>query len=333
MKIQILLGVEDSSYLEHLSQVLARQYADTFEVSACSARDSLLGLLGQRSFDVALLDAGLAAGVPAEGARLCLLLWDGMAALPPELAGWKRLRKYQRISTLTGEILESYAGLFSGSSGLGGSRAHITAVWSPAGGSGKTTVALAYAAQQVAGGRKTVYLDLEQFSSVPAYFPAGGKSISTVFERLDEDVALLMQGIRQTDSGSGIGYYCCPNNYDDMNILTVEDVQLLIESAAQGVDDLVVDLSSLCDGRVRKALALADQVLLVLDGSPASLVRWEQFRGQHNTYGEIAGKLCLVANRGAKLPDAQVTLPYVQTGDPIVVYKTLSAGYFTVPAV
>ena len=160
------------------------------------------------------------------------------------------------------------------------------------------------------------------------YFQEAGKSISAVFEKLDGDVSLLMQGIRQQDSGSGIGYYGRPENYDDIEILTVEDIRLLVEGSAGGADELVVDLSSQCDEKARKVLEMADVVLVVVDASSTAQVKWEQFRTQHNVYHEISGKSRLVANRGGRIQDARISLPYVQSNDPVVVYKTLSAGYF-----
>ncbi len=328
MKIQLLIGINDSDYMEHLSLVLAQRYTGLFEVSACSTKDGLEDLLSHRRFEVALLSPALASVPMVQQIQLPLLLWDGIDALDPQAESWIRLRKYQRISSLTGEILEQYSGISNRTGGSGAAGVRITAVWSPAGGSGKTTVALACAAQRVAEGRRTVYLDLEAFSSSPAYFQEAGKSISTVFGKLDEDVSLLMQGIRQQDSDSGIGYYGCPENYDDIEVLTVEDIRILVGESAGGADELVVDLSSQCDEKVRKVLGMADMVLLVVDSSSTAQVKWEQFRTQHNIYHEISGKSRLVANKGARIQDAQISLPYVQSSDPMIIYKTLSAGYF-----
>ena len=42
MKIQLLIGICQSDYAEHLSRVLAEKHADVFEVSVCS-KPELLG--------------------------------------------------------------------------------------------------------------------------------------------------------------------------------------------------------------------------------------------------------------------------------------------------
>ena len=117
-------------------------------------------------------------------------------------------------------------------------------------------------------------------------------------------------------------------NYDDMNILTPEDVVRLLEGCAANADEVVVDLGSACDGRTRKILDLADQVWLVGDGSMVCRAKCHQFRTQHDVYGEIAPKLTVVANRGARnvaLPEErELSLPKVNADDPAAVYRALA---------
>lgn len=328
MKIQILIGVDDADYLDHLSRVLSQRYADEFEVSACSAKERLEKLMSQRRFRIALLSPALVDDTVRKNIELPLLLWDGEQQLPSAAEGLKRLRKYQRISMITRGILEQYAGISGRSSAEKSLLGHITAVWSPAGGSGKTTVAMACAARRVSQGKKTIYLDLEHFSSTKVYFRETGKSISAVFEKLDEDVAVLLRSIQQEDVGSGIWYYCQPANYDDMNILTPEDLAALVGGSGACADELVIDLPSVCDEKVQRLLELADCVLVVADQTPTARAKLEQFLTQHSVYRDIAEKTKLVSNKGARIDGAQVQLPLVQSGDPIVVYKTLSANNF-----
>ena len=176
-----------------------------------------------------------------------------------------------------------------------------------------------------------MYLNLEPFSSSPVYFPEGGKSISSVFEKLDGNVELLLQSIRQIDSGSGILYFCRPDNYDDIGILTVDDMQRLVTSSAKDVDEVIVDLGNSFDQRIAMLMELANTVMVVIDHTRTAQVKWHQFCTQHSIYEKIKPKIMLVANRGARIDQTQkvVSLPLVQSEDPVVVYKTLSAGYFS----
>lgn len=331
MRIQLLIADSDRDYTEHLSQVLMEKYADVFEVSACSGVSSLTELLACRGYDVALLSRDLAAEAGLNRIKLPLLLWDGASS--GQMEGLDGVRKYQRISSIAGEVLERCAEVSSIASGSGRD-AHITVVWSPAGGVGKTTAALAYAAQLVSAGKRTVYLDLEPFSSVPAYFPETGKSISAVFAKLDERAELALQGIRQEDAGSGIYFYQRPDNYEDVSLLTEEDIVRLADAAAADADELIIDLGAGYDRKTAALLELADRVLLTVDGSRLCRAKWEQVRTQHELYDSSREKIVLVANRGSRYDAVEaaslVNLPLVKSDDPVVVYKTLSAGYFQV---
>ncbi|WP_195986090.1 hypothetical protein [Clostridium sp. D33t1_170424_F3] len=333
MKIQLLIATQDTDYSDHLSAVLLDKYAKSFEVSTCSSAARLSEMLSAHRYDAALLDPELAAEKPLKEVALPLLLWDEITGAGAQTESFGAVRKYQRVSAIVEDVLGKYAGISGKKEFPESGSAHVAAVWSPAGGTGKTTVALAYAAQCVANGKQTVYLDLEYFSSVPVYFSNDGKSISEAFGKQGGNLVLLLQSIRRQDDGSGIFYFCRPNNYDDMNVLSVRDVQELVAAAASGADEVVLDLSAACDERCRSLLKLADTVLAVVDGSQKCRVKWEQFCSQHDLFEQIRPKCILVGNMGAQAGAAverSVTLPYVPSDNPVSIYKSLSAVNFGV---
>ena len=332
MKIKLLIASGDSDYGEHLSNILAKKYADTYKVSLCSQAERLNNLLAANKYDIALLEPGLAAQADLSSIQLPILLLDDSENIIEIISSYKKIPKYQRISALAGTILENYAELGNSSNSFVANKAQITAVWSPSGGSGKTTVALAAAASKVSSGKQTLYLNLENFSSSGIYFPENGKSISKAFEKLETNIQVFMIGIRQQDSGSGIFYFGSPQNYDDMNILTANDLEMLINACAAGIDELVIDLPSQCDRKVQEAFNLADTVLIICDPSSTSQAKLKQFLNQHNLFSQIQTKTVLVNNKGAKTSEADINkvieLPLVKSTDPITIYKTLSGANF-----
>lgn len=330
MKIRLLIASPDLDYTDYLSRVLVEKYADIFEVSVCSSEERLSEMVSNHRADIVLAEKQLADVIDLRTTRLPLVFVDETGRTGDLGSEYKRIKKYQRISVLVKEVLGGYADV-SPDEPFGNASAQITAFWSPAGGSGKTTSALAYAANCVAQGKKTVYLDLQNFSCSSVYFQQNDKSISTLFQKLDSNVELLLHSIRQQDSGSGIFYFTLPDNYDDINILNYDDLCKLIAGCAKGTDELVIDLASICDEKVRKVFDFANQVFIVLDGSRANSAKWDQFQTQNNVYEQVRSKIKLVANKGAKLDasgvNGLVSLPYVQTSDPVAVYKTLSINF------
>lgn len=335
MKIRLIIASGDGDYTDHLSRMLVDRYTDVFEVGVCSTQAQWMEIISAGGCDAALMEPTFARAFDLKNVRLPLLLWDESYAAAPNVGELRQVGKYQRISSIAGSVLENYAQFSSGTADLRKKHGHITVVWSPAGGTGKTTVALAYAARRASDGKHTTYLSLENFCSAPAFFPDGGhekRSISIVFEKLEADVPMLLKSILQHDTGSGINYYCGPKNYDDINILTAEDLDVLIRGCVSNTEELVVDLSVQCDIKAKKLFEMADAVLLVSDGSAIAQAKLRQFMGQHNIAQQIQGKCVLINNKGAKTTIDGITqmlgLPYVRTPDVISVYKTLSGSTF-----
>lgn len=332
MKIKLLIVTDDIDYGEHLSNVLSEKHADVFEVGICSSVEHLKGSLGERKTDILLIEPGFISHINPSLAHMIFVLFDGSMILPDNCKDLIKIHKYQRISSMVGNILENCAGINENISGIGSNKAHIVVVWSPHGGVGKTTVSLAYAIRKVMDGKNVVYLDLENFSSVGTYFSNNGKSISTVFDKLNSNLEIFLKGIRQKDNISGIEYFCGPENFEDINILTADEIEILVNACAFGIDELVVDLSSQCDEKIQKIFKIADKVLIVCDPTSTSSLKLEQFINQYSVLQTIKEKSVLVNNKGANIIekdiDKVVSLPFVKSADPISVYKALSGNKF-----
>jgi len=333
VRIKLLIATDDADYAEHLSGSISEHHADVIDVSVCRTTERLQELLMTRRFDAALLEAAVIRGTDLGAINLPLLLWTEGEKSAIEVRELTKFKKYQRISSIVTGVLELCAKASPDVCGPDSQKARISAVWSPAGGVGKTTTALAFAAKMVLEGRKTLYLNLEPFSSVPAYFSESGRSISSVFEMLENsecNVRMLIRGLYRQDSG-GIAYFCKPDNYDDMNILSAENIAALTRACAGIADELIIDMFCVCDERTRQVFQLADKVFLVTDQTPAAQTKLSQFTSQHDIFDSIREKTTLVANKGVSvdrhLTDEVVSLPYVQSTDHISVYKTLSTSF------
>jgi len=331
MKIKLLIATDETDYAEHLSDSIARHHADVITVSVCLSQDRMREMLEAQKFDAALLEASFAEGMDLSRITLPILLAEEGRALPVTTAKLKWVKKFQRISTMVSDVLELYAKVSGSGWDPDREKALVTAVWSPAGGVGKTTVALAYATKKHSEGKEVLYLDLEPFSSVPAYFDEMGKSISAVFEMLDNNegnIKILIRGLRRQDNG-GVSYFCHPDNFDDMNVLSAENISALIKACAGVTEELVIDMSCVCDDRTRQVFKLADRILLVIDPANVSHFKLSQFTSQHEVFDSIKDKAIIVANKDAAVRESlteEITfLPLVHTTDPTAVYRTLSS--------
>ena len=335
MRIQLLIATDDCDYAEHLSCILAEDHADIMDVNVCGTTEHFNKQISSKQYDIALLDTSILYEADLQSIRLPLLLWSDNEYNKQISADIKKIRKYQRISNLVSSMLELYSKGLTNIRSPESKRARITAFWSPMGGVGKTTAALAFSAGSAARGKDAFYLNLEQFSSVSAYFNDSGRSISTAFEMLESEegsIKMLIRSIRQQDKDSGISYLCRPDNFDDMNILSPENWSTLIDACSEMTDELAIDLSSVCDERVQKVFDLADRVLIVTDLSNAAQTKLSQFATQHDIFQRIKDKICLVANKGVvvreSVVDTIISLPLVHSTDATVVFKTLASISF-----
>lgn len=330
MKIRLIIATKDKKYVEKLLKG-AEQRRDLVDPSVCTNYEKLNEMIRGSFCDVILMEPDALAYVDSGVTKLKILLWDQNQHMGSVFAEMPCIQKYQRISNILAQVISYYAQVAPENMGSekGG---RITAVWSPSGGVGKTSVALAYATRRASDGKRVTYLDLENFSSTDVLFEKPGNSITAAFEQIAGNMALQLQGLLTTDSNTGISYFGSPRNYDDVTSLTTEEVLMLCRTAAQEVDELVVDLNGVLDEKTRGVFELAWHILLVTDASRVSQAKLSQFMNQNNVFYTYKNKFVLVANKNASISDeTQMTvlsLPYVRKEDPVAVYRELSANAF-----
>jgi MinD-like ATPase involved in chromosome partitioning or flagellar assembly len=333
LRINLLIATIDVLYAKLLSDNISEHHSEKISVSICSSPEGLQENLYERKYNVALLDAQMMEHIDIKSIHLPLLLWS-----ETEMAGdiqkeIGRVAKYQRISSIVAAVLEQYAKLSSRSNEPCIKRAKKTAVWSPVGGVGKTSVAMAYALSKTGENKEVFYLNLEHFTSLSDYFNENGKSISTVFEMLENregDVKMLIQGLCCKENG--ITYLCAPDNFDDMCILSSEDLNELITACSEISDELVIDLSCVCDARTKKVFDLADNVMLVAGQTTTAEAKMLQFISQSNTFENIKEKVTFIANKGTiitnQITGTVISFPHIQSNDARGVCKALSERFF-----
>jgi len=336
MKINLLIATVDKEYANFISDNISEKHSNKIEVFECIGIEGYKGSVSKRKFDVALVDSSLVKSVDMSMINLPILLqtdYESSDISIENIAGLGLMRKHQRISSIVDEVLERYSRISGSGSKTDSKRANITAVWSPAGGVGKTTVALAYAASYASEGKEVFYLNLEDFSGVPYYFKKTGKSISSVFEMLDTgtgNIKMLIQGICCTESG--ITYLCSADNFEDMYILSDDNISDLIGSCAMLADELILDLPCTYDARTKKSFEIAGKIFIVTAPGGSADTKLMQFKTQNNIYEGIKEKTILVANKGSNVNDSfaasTLSMPLINFAGDADIYKILSETGF-----
>lgn len=333
MKLQLLVVINDKEYGSRLSSILIKKFPEKIQADVCSDIQAWQSFVQNSNYDCILMDKEIIEQLNLEmGQEMAIgsgeLLLISCSPLQFQkkssqelLQIAKNIKKYQRVSFLVQEFLSVTNVNLEKTSNT-----KLTLVWSPAGGTGKTTIALAYSAF-IAERSKVVYLDLGYFSSIPAYFSSSNKGISWVFQQLEDTKGgIHLDGIVEMDTSTGIMFFGAPENYDDMNVLSEEHIGALLESLFAISSDVVIDLPSVCNERTQYLFEKADKILLVSDGTSSSENKLAQFITQHHIYGTYQQKITVVSNKGSSISwnGAQGKLPFVKSSDEKVVFKSLA---------
>ena len=165
MNISIALADSSKTYVERLSEGL-QQY-DELAIHVYTNERTLREAMEKVRFDVVLFDPDLSAETLSfPGVKLPVCLYSDESGNMERYAAFAKVQKYQRISHIYKEIIREYADKagYTVHADCSGNTEVIVFLFA-AGGTGKTTAALAAASQLAAQGNKVLFVSLEQLNS------------------------------------------------------------------------------------------------------------------------------------------------------------------------
>jgi cellulose biosynthesis protein BcsQ len=181
--------------------------------------------------------------------------------------------RYRGADRLVSDILRIYSECdrVSPESGLvrGGREARVSLMFSPCGGAGRTTVALALCSHYARSKLHALYLNLDWAGVEPLAFEgarAGGLSdIIYSLKTRPEKLGLKLEALSQTERRGGFSFYAPPTYPMDVDeLLPSELEQLIAKLRSVGIfDRIVIDTHSGLSVRNKTLLELVDNVMIV----------------------------------------------------------------------
>lgn len=298
MNISIAIADADRDYIERLSEVL-QQHAE-LTIHVYTSGQKLQAAMESRAFDVVLFDPDVSDGkLVFPRVKFPICLYSDEAGNRGLYADFAKVAKYQRISNIYKEIIRGFADKAGYSADLGNSqRMCIVAVYSPAGGSGKTTVALAVAGQLAGLGKTALFLSVEQLSSSSYVNPRQEDGITALVEdAAGENVnfELKAKGIMKQGL-DGMFYIEGFERLVDYEAVDKDEMTNTLDKFRRcGLCDvLVVDMESSLDAVGKAVLAAADRIVIVERQGELPAVKTKLFAGQGlmNEYRDRMVKIC-----------------------------------------
>lgn len=300
MLVRIAVADGNEEYLNRLVSVL-EEYTD-LTLSVYTDRSSLETALVSRTFDILLFDSDLYDGQTVlKKNSLAVMLLDEDKVVPAACQNFHKINKYQRISSIYKKILELYSEICQDVGELmGGQPVVSTAFYSPAGGSGKTTLALVAASKLAMRGHKTFYVNFEDVASEDCYLPQGGeKGISELLGFLGSEInfPMKLQSLLQTkaDNLYYLNHFDSPNDIYEMT--AQETGELLMEISRSGLFEyIIVDMGVALDARALSIFEQMQKIVVVEKPDTISRHKVKCFMAQTHILNAYGKKMVRVLN-------------------------------------
>ncbi|WP_143044359.1 AAA family ATPase [Paenibacillus sp. CF384] len=325
-KRNLIVAVQESSYIERLGDYLRQSSFGTgwqltaftnpaalrsymrggYAVDLLVAEPSLLDELGELAESV--LAAALVGQIGRSGHKHQVLQYQPLPQLLQSFAALYASSEQRPVKLMGEGNTESDAGSEAGAS--------IISVYSPAGGIGKTTLALQLARQAAACGARVFYLNLEQWNAAPLWDSRDGREdlsnlLYTLQAAPDKAVAQII-ALRKRHPWLGIDFIVPCENAEERLSLTAEHAKSLL-GAIKGTgeyDKIVVDLDSRLDAVHFGVFQASRHVLWLLNNDPSSLRKTElamQYGEQKHgaSFAELKPKFQFIQLKRIGSPEAE----------------------------
>ncbi len=276
MKIRLAILEKDINYLRRIVSAFNIKYADKLEIYSFTDVKSMLEELDNSRIDVILADELFEIDVKKLPERCGFAYFvddHGIESYKNQQA----ICKFQKADLIYKQILSIYAEKASAITGfsLDEASSKIISFISAGGGTGSSTVAVAYAKRMAAKQKKVLYLNFEQFGDAGLYFHGEGQAdFSDIIYALRSQRSNLNLKLESTirQDASGVFFYAAPKVALDIRELRLEDVKrLMMETRNSGsYDYIVLDSDFGLDDFSYTIWREANNVVLVTDGEEIS---------------------------------------------------------------
>lgn len=280
MKIRLAIIEEDQKYAERLLNYYTNRYGDKLELSFFTTFQLFKENLLSKNIDAVLLTEACREDV-SELANKMLIAYLTESLSIESIHNIKAICKYQKPDLIYKEILRLFSEYETGSVAykLGDTSKAILEIFMPvSGGSGATSLSVAYARRLADKGKRTLYLNLEPLASTSYYFEGEGTGtfedvIYSVKSR-KPNLALKLESLVRQDA-SGVYYFSSTDNALNMQELQDEDIRLLLQELQTlgNYEHIVVDTSLDIGNRMKLMSTYAYRFAMVAEQTEISMLK------------------------------------------------------------
>lgn len=300
MIIKIVIADNHTEYVKRL--VSGLQKKKELSIFVYNKKESFEEALRTRKFDIILFTQALYDGRTAlPNSALAVMLTDGSEEISEVYKKFYKINKYQRISTIYSRLLNAYADICQNTAEENDGYAKKIIFYSPMGGSGKTTIALAAARRIAMQGKSVLYLSFEDIPSDGDYLEQSetDQGISELLSCLEKDsLTLKLQGLvhQKTDNFYYLNHFSSPN---DIYELTPDEIQKMIKKISNTglYDYLMIDTETALNDNKKMLFECADKIVVISRQDEMSAEKMKCFANQLHILNEYGEKMSVVVNQ------------------------------------
>ena len=337
-RLSLVIADCDADYLSKFEKFLMINYPQRFDIFSFSSRDKLWDFLSSPDKrDILLINSKMyKKELHLKNAGTVILLSGDGAEPVPE--GLETINKYQHAEKLVTDILRlSTAGSLKVCLASGHGNTRIVCIYSPAGGTGKTSIAAGCSILCARKGLKTFYLNLEDVPTTSLLFPGESiQSFSNVIYHLKgkgNNLSLKLEGTKCCDPKTGVHFFSPPDSILEMAELSDHDVLRLVNEFKEGTayDTVFIDMPCGLNQRNAAILGCADLILMILVPGDTAAVKMKELKAgldilEHKYGVGLAGRTVTVLNRSNKKSGSIGNTAFADGGAAIEIGECTSQG-------
>lgn len=302
-KKTMVLADSDEIYLERLSNYFMEK-SPQLELNIFTDSNLLKHYLETEKADILAVDEKMADEDIAASNHVPVKI--ALSSGQDHVDGFEVVKKYQKTENLLTDILLKYAEITGSAETIkGSSNTRTAAFYSPAGGTGKSVLALGMAVVGAKSGYRTLYLNLEEVDSVKSVLKRTPGSLSDLFLALKTkgmNVGIKLASSIGQEPSSGFFYVSGVDSISEYGEVDGADLSRLVQTVKNQADyDMVVlDLSSDFSERTLKILELSDVIFAPVtpeEGAVSKMNRLLDEAAFHDMYHGLFQKMYLIENR------------------------------------
>lgn len=265
IRLNMVILDKDTMFLNQLSRYLLDK-TDKFTISSFSDIEKFREYCNGSGIDLILFSEDYLDDIDMNLSATKILMAEGFKNAGE---GYFVINKYQKAENFLKNILMIYAENTGNNNAMLSSdkNSFFIAFYSPVGGSGKTTLAIALAKALAEGGAKVLYLNMERISSAAGIFNDNSdKSFSEILlaaKSNNENIQLkILKNILQ-DNESGICYINPPESAVEYSEMTDEEIMKILNElkGMSEFDYVIIDFLGEFNKRVFNILDICKKIV------------------------------------------------------------------------